>query len=78
MNRLDASIARDGGSDGAGGGGGGAGAGGDTVDENETGMGAGGENETGACAEGENEAGAVLCPHVSGLHQDRKVFVPYL
>ena len=22
--------------------------------------------------------GSVLCPHVSGLHQDRKVFVPYL
>ena len=22
--------------------------------------------------------GVVLCPHVSGLHQDRKVFVPYL
>ena len=58
MNCLDASIARDGGSDGAGGGGGGAGAGGDTVDENETGTGAGSENKTGACAEGENEAGA--------------------
>ena len=24
------------------------------------------------------ETGVVLCPHVSGLHQDRKVFVPYL
>ena len=24
------------------------------------------------------DAGFVLCPHVSGLHQDRKVFVPYL
>ena len=25
-----------------------------------------------------NEYGLVLCPHVSGLHRDRKVFVPYL
>ena len=24
------------------------------------------------------ETGVVLCPHVSGLHQDRKVFIPYL
>ena len=24
------------------------------------------------------EMGVVLCPHVSGLHQDRKVFIPYL
>ena len=24
------------------------------------------------------ETGVVLCPHMSGLHQDRKVFVPYL
>ena len=24
------------------------------------------------------EMGVVLCPHVSGRHQDRKVFVPYL
>ena len=24
------------------------------------------------------EAADLLCPHVSGLHQDRKVFVPYL
>ena len=24
------------------------------------------------------ETGVVLCPHVSGLHQDRQVFVPYL
>ena len=24
------------------------------------------------------ESDSVLCPHVSGLHQDRKVFVPYL
>ena len=24
------------------------------------------------------KTGVVLCPHVSGLHQDRKVFVPYL
>ena len=24
------------------------------------------------------ETGVVLCPHVSRLHQDRKVFVPYL
>ena len=24
------------------------------------------------------ETGVVLCSHVSGLHQDRKVFVPYL
>ena len=24
------------------------------------------------------EMGVVLCPHMSGLHQDRKVFVPYL
>ena len=24
------------------------------------------------------EMGVVLCPHVSELHQDRKVFIPYL
>ena len=24
------------------------------------------------------EMGVVLCPHVSGRHQDRKFFVPYL
>ena len=24
------------------------------------------------------ETGVVLCPQVSGLHQDRKVFIPYL
>ena len=30
------------------------------------------------CGTSSLEMGGVLCPHVSGLHQDRKVFVPYL
>ena len=30
------------------------------------------------CGTSSLETGVVLCPHMSGLHQDRKVFVPYL
>ena len=30
------------------------------------------------CGTSSLETGVVLCSHVSGLHQDRKVFVPYL
>ena len=30
------------------------------------------------CGTSSLETGVVLCPHVSGWHQDRKVFIPYL